>query len=99
MVIVPVNFCEFLYMFGVDVSSEASDCRMQHLPIVTTEGTARVPRFTLVHVGSVCIQGQIASTGSFPAQEKGKQPRDYAESEIREITLSLTALDWGQGQK
>lgn len=47
----------------------------------------------------LCVQGQIASTGSFPAQEKGKQPRDYAESEIREITLSLTALDWGQGQK
>lgn len=39
-----------------------------------------------------CVQGQVASTGPFPAQEKGKQPRHFVESEIRELTLSLTVL-------
>jgi len=47
----------------------------------------------------VCIQAQIASTCSFSAQEKGKQPKGFLESGIREITFSLIVLDYGQMQQ
>lgn len=47
----------------------------------------------------MCTQGQIAPTSLSSAQEKGKQPRDFLESGIREITLLVAVLDCSKMQQ
>lgn len=100
-VIVPGNF---LCVLSGDVSSEPSACRTQHLPVTASTETAPVPNkgaWTWLYRWAVCTQGYSGPTCLFPlvmppqaAQERGRQPRGFAESAVRDRICHSRSRLW-----